>query len=62
MYDVMIHCLRSGRLVPTGVRTDEVSFESLPDVPSLLKPCPACDSSHVWSKRSAMLMKSEQAA
>lgn len=62
MYDVMIHCLRTGRLVSTGVRTDEVSFESLPDVPATLKICPACDSSHVWSKNSAMLMKSGEAA
>lgn len=62
MYDVMIHCLHTGRLVPTGIKTDEVSFESLPEVLTILKVCPACRGSHAWSKKSAMLMKSEEAA
>jgi hypothetical protein len=61
MYDVMIHCLHTGRLVPTGVKTDEVSFEKLPEVPATLNVCPACGSSHVWSRKSAML-KREKAA
>jgi hypothetical protein len=62
MYDVMIHCLQTGRFVATGIKTDEASFESLPEVSSILKACPACGSSHAWSKRSAMLMKGEEAA
>ena len=62
MYDVMIHCLRTGQLIPTGVSTDELSFESLPDVPAKLAECPACGESHVWSKKSATLMRCEKAA
>jgi hypothetical protein len=62
MYDVMIHCLNTGRLVPTGVRTDEKSFEALPAIPTRLERCPACGKSHMWSKPNAILKAPERAA
>jgi len=62
MYDVVIHCLRTGQLVPTGVKTDPKSFDTLPDVPTKLEHCPACGNSHMWSKSSAMLKAPQKAA
>ena len=62
MYDVVIHCLRTGQLVSTGIRTDPESFEALPVVPTKLARCPACGNSHTWSKRSAILKAPENAA
>jgi hypothetical protein len=62
MYDVMIHCLKTGRLVPTGVKTDPKSFESLPAIPTTLERCPACGKAHMWSRLNAMLKAPERAA
>ena len=62
MYDVMVHCSKTGALVPTGVKTDPKSFESLPEIPTTLERCPACGKSHGWSKLNAMLKAPEKAA
>jgi hypothetical protein len=62
MYDLMIHCLETGQLVPTGVKTDPKSFESLPAIATTLERCPACGKSHMWSKLNAMLTAPQEAA
>jgi len=46
---LMIECSRTGRLIPTGIDTDERSFEMLPIVTAKTY-CPYCRRLHRWSK------------
>jgi hypothetical protein len=46
---LMIECSRTGRLIPTGIDTDERSFEMLPIVTAKTY-CAYCRRYHVWSK------------
>jgi predicted RNA-binding Zn-ribbon protein involved in translation (DUF1610 family) len=51
---VMITCPSTGRAVPTGIETDQRSFNDLPDTLSKSK-CPHCGAEHVWRAREAWL-------
>jgi endogenous inhibitor of DNA gyrase (YacG/DUF329 family) len=51
---VMITCPTTGRAVPTGIETDQQSFDALPDTLSRSK-CPHCGAEHVWWTREAWL-------
>jgi endogenous inhibitor of DNA gyrase (YacG/DUF329 family) len=51
---VMIKCPTTGRDVTTGIDTDQITFDGLPDVLSHSR-CPVCGLEHAWSKREAHL-------
>jgi endogenous inhibitor of DNA gyrase (YacG/DUF329 family) len=54
MTDIMIKCPTTGRDVPVGIDTDQVSFDRLPNTPASMT-CPACGKEHIWSKSEAWL-------
>jgi hypothetical protein len=51
---VTITCPQTGGQIPTGIETDEATFQRLPDTPSHLQ-CPHCGQIHTWSKADAVL-------
>jgi hypothetical protein len=55
MYDVLIQCHSTGRLVPTGLSVDPEKANALPAEPTMLPVCEACGDAHGWSKWSAIL-------
>lgn len=52
MARIMIMCPTIRKPVPTGLRTDMVIFESLPDV-AMPVSCQECDAQHLWRPRDA---------
>jgi hypothetical protein len=57
MSALMILCPKSGQPIPTGIETDELSFQQIPDVLSRAR-CPVCGLDHAWWKREAWLANS----
>ena len=55
MYDVVIECNETGRLVSTGVSVDPEKNNTLPSQPIRLPRCKACGQAHDWSRWSAIL-------
>ena len=55
MYDVLIQCSSTGRLVPTGLIIDPEKSNALPSEQATLPRCKACGRSHDWSRWSAIL-------
>jgi hypothetical protein len=55
MYDVVIECDRTGRLVSTGVTVDPEKANALPSASTALARCTACGHSHAWSRWTAIL-------
>jgi endogenous inhibitor of DNA gyrase (YacG/DUF329 family) len=51
---VLIKCPETGRVVSTGIEMERATFDALPNVGAPMK-CPACASTHVWSKKDAWL-------
>lgn len=58
MYDVLIQCSSTGRLVPTGLTVDPEQSHALPAQPTTLPVCEACGRPHDWSRWSAILTSS----
>jgi len=52
---IMIRCPETDELIPVGIDTDRISFQSLPDVPASPVRCPACGGEHPWSRKDAVL-------
>jgi hypothetical protein len=52
MSDILIYCPVTGQPVPTGLDTETVIFESLPNVEIPVK-CPSCGEIHHWRPRDA---------
>lgn len=52
---IMIRCPSTNELIPVGIDTDRLSFQSLPEVEASPVRCPACGGEHVWSKKDAIL-------
>jgi hypothetical protein len=52
MSDILIYCAVTGQPVPTGLDTETVIFESLPNVEIPVK-CPSCGEMHRWRPRDA---------
>ena len=55
MYDVLIQCSSTLRLVPTGLLIDPEQANTLPVERTTLERCDACGRSHDWSRWSAIL-------
>jgi hypothetical protein len=55
VYDVLIQCSSTGRLVPTGLVIDPEEENSLPAEPRTLPVCEACGRTHGWSRWNAIL-------
>jgi hypothetical protein len=55
MYDVLIQCSSTGRLVPTGLVVDPERPNSVPAEPKTLRACEACGRPHGWSRWTAIL-------
>jgi hypothetical protein len=55
VYDVLIQCSSTGRLVPTGLAIDPEEENSLPAEPKTLPVCEACGRPHGWSRWNAIL-------
>lgn len=49
---VMVKCPKSGRAIPTGIRTDRESFQYSPVFFSRTN-CPMCHTYHEWFAREA---------
>jgi len=47
MADVLTWCSRTGFPIPTGITTDMVQFDSLPNVAIPIS-CPVCRRTHTW--------------
>ena len=60
MYDVLIQCSSTGRLVPTGRMVDPEASNALPAQPTTLAVCEACGHAHDWSRWSAILASSSR--
>ena len=58
MSEIMIMCPVKKRPIPTGLTTNSVIFESLPDINMPIR-CPSCGRQHVWSRRKAWVAKSD---
>jgi hypothetical protein len=56
MAQVMIKCPKTGKLVPTGIVMDKISFKTSTLTNNTLGNCPACGENHVWSKKDAILI------
>jgi hypothetical protein len=60
MPDIMIRCPLEAVTVSTGISTDTVQFESLPDCAVPLH-CPACHKTHYWRPGDAWVFGSTPA-
>jgi hypothetical protein len=49
MLKLMIECSRTGRLISTGIETDDRSFACLSEFQAKTF-CPYCNRNHFWSK------------
>ena len=58
MSEIMIMCPVKKRPIPTGLTTNSVIFDSLPDLNMPIR-CPSCGRQHVWSRRKAWVAKSD---
>jgi hypothetical protein len=58
MSEIMTMCPVTNRPISTGLATNSVIFESLPDI-NLPSRCPRCGRQHVWSKRKAWVATSD---
>ncbi|MFZ0608175.1 MAG: hypothetical protein WBD53_20775 [Xanthobacteraceae bacterium] len=58
MLQIMLACVRTGRFVPTGIKTDIDTFAALPDVPARID-CPACGCTHYWTKGETWICTAE---
>jgi hypothetical protein len=56
MKDIMVRCPTFGMGVPTGLTTEDVKFESIPDVAIPFR-CPACRKTHEWRPITAWVDK-----
>ena len=56
---IMIRCPVHGVTLSTGLSTDSVQFESLPDCAIPLR-CPACQTIHSWRPRDAWVFGSSE--
>jgi hypothetical protein len=56
MPDIMVLCPTVGAVVPTGVTTEVVKFESILDVAIPFR-CPACLKTHKWRPIMAWVAK-----
>ena len=56
MPDIMVRCPTLGAGVSTGLTTEVVKFESIPDIPIPFK-CPGCRKMHNWRPITAWVDK-----
>ena len=61
MYDVLIQCSSTGRLVPTGHVVDPEKANALPAELKTLAACVACGRPHGWSRWNAILAAASRA-
>jgi hypothetical protein len=54
MGTLWVKCPATGRIASTGIVTDWVSFDKLPDRPKYTR-CPGCGMHHEWLKGDAWL-------
>ena len=59
MPDIMVRCPTVGAVVPTGVTTEVVKFESIPDIAIPFR-CPACLKMHEWRPITAWVDKADK--
>jgi hypothetical protein len=53
MPDIVIPCILTGREVPTGLTTDDIIFETLPQNIEMSLICPVCYGTHPWTPKEA---------
>ncbi len=58
MADICIECPVTGEVVATGMTIDPEEFETT-DLGMNTFQCPACDQTHTWNKRDAILRESD---
>ena len=56
MPDIMIRCPKLRTVVPTGLTTETVKFESIPNIAIPFR-CPACQKTHKWRPGDAWVDK-----
>lgn len=55
MTRVVITCPQTGHAVFTGIQMDEESFRGARFTDEVMKACPSCGQTHVWSKEDVRL-------
>ncbi len=55
MTRVVITCPQTGHAVFTGIQMDEESFRGARFADEVMKACPSCGQTHVWSKEDVRL-------
>jgi hypothetical protein len=54
MPEIMIRCPNLGRIVPTGLTTEQIKLSLLSDLKLRLR-CPACLKLHKWGQKDAWI-------
>jgi hypothetical protein len=54
MPDILTRCPETGKTIHTGLDTETVSFETLPNLAFPIK-CPHCDRVHLWKPADAWM-------
>jgi len=52
MPDIVLRCPDLGAIISTGLSTETIIFETLPDIAIPLR-CPACKKIHQWKPKDA---------
>ena len=47
MSDILTRCFRTGQVISTGITTETIVFESLPNIWVPVR-CPVCGAEHRW--------------
>jgi hypothetical protein len=59
MADVLTRGPRTGGVIPTGVTTDMVQFDSLPNVAVPIS-CPLCGTTHTWKPSTSWIADNDR--
>jgi hypothetical protein len=56
---IVIRCPTTGTVVPTGLTTEQIKFNSLAGITMPVE-CPACHRLHQWKRKDAWVEKEKQ--
>jgi hypothetical protein len=59
MAAVLTRCPRTGSIIPTGIITDMVQFDSLPNVAIPIF-CPNCGKTHIWKPSTSWIAENDR--
>jgi len=59
MAAVLTRCPRTGGIISTGITTDMVQFDSLPNVAVPIS-CPICGTTHIWKPSTSWIAENDR--